>query len=341
VLAALSLTLGTAACSGSDDEAGGSADTELADGAEATAGTVATGAEGTMSPGSEAPADDQEGGELAASGTGVEAGPLELAGPLDDRQIAVEATATLRTDDVRAAVDGITAAATAQDGMVASADVDYAPEVARPDEPTSRATIVVKVPPASLSTVVERLADFGTVTGFDQLAEDVTERLTDLDTRIDNQRQSIARLRGLLAEAANVDVLLKVEARLSDAELELEQLLAGERNLDARVQMSTLTVDVVAIVPGELVAASTEIEPDPDIVEALSAGWTAFVGVLFTIVFGLAAAAPFIVLALVAAVVVFTVRRALTQRRLERPEMGPPSDDPANRRDVVSASRSE
>ena len=45
------------------------------------------------------------------------------------------------------------------------------------------------------------LEDVGDVLSYDQLAEDVTDQLADLDTRIANQRASIERIRELYANA--------------------------------------------------------------------------------------------------------------------------------------------
>ena len=131
-----------------------------------------------------APAEEQ--------GAGRAASLLQLAGP----SIAIEARATVRAEDVRAAVDGVTGMVTRRGGRVASADIDYAPEDGRAEE--SRATLVLAVPPEELATVVDALEDLGTLVAFDQLAEDVTERLIDLDTRIANTRASVERVRALL-----------------------------------------------------------------------------------------------------------------------------------------------
>jgi Domain of unknown function (DUF4349) len=103
---------------------------------------------------------------------------------------------------------------------------------------------VLAVPPEELAVVVDNLDDFGTLVAFDQLAEDVTEQLIDLDSRIDNTRASVARVRLLLAQATDIQGIVRLESELTDREI--EKLLASQRLLEERVAMSTLTLDIVA-----------------------------------------------------------------------------------------------
>jgi hypothetical protein len=310
IRAALIVGLGTvvalAACTATDGNDAGS------DGAAATDATAAAATIADDGGGAEAPADTTAAGEGGAPAGTVAPEPLALGDPLAGRDIAVEATATVETDDVAAAVDGITASVTARGGFVASAAIDYAPDVELGPDAGPRASIVAKVPPSSLGRIVTQLRSFGTVTGFDQLAEDVTEQLADLDVRIANQRASVARLRELVRTATDIEAVVRLEAALTERETELERLLAAQRNLDDRVAMSTLTVDVVASEEARRIGASTEVDdPRPGAVDALQRGWDAFLGVLFTLVLVLAAGAPFIVLALALLLAWLVARRAL------------------------------
>ena len=295
--AAIASVIALAACSGDGgDDMATSADTMPASADAATA-----------------PAEDAGG----SSGGGAELAPLEVA----DRDIALEARASLQTDDVRSAVEQITARVATGGGRVAAADIDYVSDGPEGDRTGSRATLVLEVPPDELHAIVDSFDAFGTVLSFDQFAEDVTDQLADLDTRIANMRASIERVRALYAEATDIDSIVRLEAELTQRETALEQLLASQQALADRVAMSTLTVDV---------AASAEAlggeDDDPGIVDALGAGWSAFVGGLFAIVLVLAAAAPFVMTAIVVALVVLWVLQAVrrrtpvTQERQEQPE---------------------
>ena len=240
-----------------------------------------------------------------AGGSGGETADIAATMQIPGQAIAIEARASLQADDVAAAVDEVTASVTTRGGRVAAADIDYVSDEA-PDERTgSRATLVLEVPPDQLGAVVDALEELGTVLSFDQLAEDVTEQLADLDTRITNLRASIERVRALYSEAVDIDSIVRLEAELTQRETTLEQLLASQQALEDRVAMSTLTVDI-AVTPEVL-----QTDDDPGLADALGAGWDAFVSGLFAIVLVLAAAAPFLATAAVVSLGVLWLRRRL------------------------------
>ena len=286
-----------ACSSGDDDDSGGAAADTAADQAPGTApaATDAVATEGTIAEVG-APADEQ--------GSGRASSLLQVAGP----SIAIEARATMRADDVRAAVDGLTGMVTRRGGRVASADIDYAPEGGGAED--SRATLVLAVPPEELAAVVDALEDLGTLVAFDQLAEDVTERLIDLETRIANTRASVARVRALLEAATDIQGIVRLEVELTDREIELETLLASQRQLEDRVAMSTLTVEIVAAPAAAFGVVSHEFEPPrPGVAEAVADGWGAFVNGAYAVVLVLATIMPFLALAALLAVAVLWVRR--------------------------------
>jgi Domain of unknown function (DUF4349) len=291
VCAALIL-IGACTSGADDDDAGGAAATEV----PGTAPAATAAAADTIAE-TRAPADEQGAGRSSL---------LQLAGP----SIAIEARATLRAEDVRATVDGLTRMVTRRGGRVASADIDYAPEDAGNEE--SRATLVLAVPPGQLATVVDALDDLGTLVAFDQLAEDVTERLIDLDTRIANTRASVARVRALLEAATDIQGIVRLESELTDREIELETLLASQRQLEDRVAMSTLTVEIVAAPQAVFGVVAREFEPPlPGVAEAMADGWGAFVNGAYAVVLVLATIVPFLVVAALLAVAVLWVRRTV------------------------------
>jgi hypothetical protein len=302
------------ACSDDDDDSGGAADTVSGE-------TPAELDEDLAAPGTEAPAateggvsagDDGAAGPSDAAGrpgTGV-AGLLQLAGP----SIAIEARATLRADDVRRAVDGVTGVVARRGGRVASADIDYAPDGGGDDTEESRATLVLAIPPEELAAVVDALEDLGTVLAYDQLAEDVTDRLIDLDSRIANVRVSVARVRALLEAATDIQGIVRLESELTEREIELETLLASQRQLEDRVAMSTLTVEVVPAPPDVFAAVRREFEPpQPGVLEAAADGWGAFVGGAYAVVLVLAVTTPFVIAVALLVFAALWTRRAFSR----------------------------
>jgi acetolactate synthase small subunit len=304
---AAAVVLALAACAGDDDAATSATDAPAARAAEtedASFGVIGQ--------------EEASGGAAPRRGD-ADVTTLQPAG----QQLAIEASATMQTGDVRGAVERITATVAARGGLVASADIDYAAPADVGDDATSRATLVLSVPPGELAAVRSVLDDIGDVLAYDQLAEDVTDQLADLDTRIANQRASIERIRELYASAVDVDAIVRIEAELTNRETALEQLLATQQQVTDRVTMSTLTVDVTS-------SPAAAVAPDGDggtgLADALGAGWSAFAGGLFALVLALAAALPFVVTLLVVAILASTLRQVV-RRRAQRVRSTPSVTD--------------
>ncbi len=218
----------------------------------------------------------------------------------------------MRVEDVRRTVDQVRTAVAAAGGRVASASIAYPDDgdESGGDDVTSSpteeayASLTLLVPPDSLGTVVDRLEELGELARFDQLAEDVTDQLTDLDTRIANARASVERSRELLDQATNLQDLVFLEGELTRRETDLELLLAQQQQLTDRVAMSTLTLEIT-----EQAAAADSPASGGGILDALGDGWDAFATAVLTIVVALAAAAPFLLTLAVALLGFLSVRR--------------------------------
>jgi hypothetical protein len=215
------------------------------------------------------------------------------------------------TSDIRAAVADTLAAAQRNGASVFTADVNIGDE--RDDGSIDGSGyFVVKVAPADLEPLITDLgATVGRLSGRTQDTTDVTDQLVDLDIRIGVERDVIARFQNLLLDATEFQDIVEIERVISERTIALEQLLASQRNLDNRVDRSTLTIQLQYESPvAEIVAA------DDDSIESISdawrAGWDVFVGALFAIGFVLAVAAPFI---LTAALVLGVIWLASRRRR--------------------------
>jgi hypothetical protein len=282
ILAALAIT----ACGGADSD----------DAAEATAESAAT-----LAAGGEAPAADADlvATEEAAR-TGGDAGG---AGTIDlgavGKDVIVEMHVVMSSDDIARSVASITANASGLGGGIASSTVNYGERDG--NSGTGHAVLVVKVPPASVTRLLDGLDTTGTVLSIDQSAQDVTEQLVDLDVRIANARQSVANVRGFMDRTTNLTELVALEGELTRRQTELEQLEAQQRNLSERVALATITVEILPT------AAVPVTEPDDGIADAFGKGWDAFVSVAFGIVYVLAVLAPFLVIALAVAAIAWFV----------------------------------
>ena len=296
-IAALALS----ACTASDDGSAATGDAHESELFHATEAPVADEAPAMDAP-SDVVADADEAATRAGGGPDAGALPWGQIG----RDVAVEMRITMRTDDLRGAVEGILAAAVSGGGGVASSDVDFGGD----DPQRGRATIVVKVPPRELEPLLGRLDELGVVTDIGQDAVDVTDQLVDLDVRIRNAEQSVDRVRALLADASDLREVIDLESELTRRQTDLERLLASQRDLQERVALATVTIRVL---PTEAPVEPIEAEGEPGIVDGLRTGWEASVAVLFGFAYTLAVVAPALVLGLVvlgiAAIVLRSRRR--------------------------------
>lgn len=302
------------ACSASDDA---STSLHVADPMEAPA--AETGAFDTDM-------DDMDDMAAEAPASGSSVSPADGVGGFDlgeiGREVAVEMRIAMRSDDLRATVDGILAAASAGGGGVAATDIDYGTETR-----DGRATVIVKVPPRSLNALLSGLDELGEIVSIGQDAQDVTDQLTDLDVRIRNAEQSVDRVRGLLTEATDLREVIDLESELTRRQTDLERLQASQRNLQDRVALATVTIQVFPTSTPVI----EESDTDPGIRDGFRTGWEAFVGVLFGLVYGLAVIAPLLAVALVVLVIGWRVARARSRRlaAAARPAPPAPSDTTA------------
>ena len=189
---------------------------------------------------------------------------------------------------------------------IASADVDYAPDVDGGGRGVPRHAGAGRAAARSWRRSSTPWRTSARSSAFDQLAEDVTERLIDLDSRIANTRASVARVRALLDAATDIQGSCVSSRSSPTARSSLETLLASQRQLEDRVAMSTLTVEIVAAPPAVFGLVTREFEPPlPGVAEAVADGWGAFVNGAYAVVLVLATIVPFLVVAALGA------RRAL------------------------------
>ena len=275
VALAILVGLGVSACSSSDDSASMSDSTIV--GPEARSG--GGGAE-------ESPADRATAGDSATSLTSG----IDTSG----QALATTAGVTVTTPDIRRAVDDTLTAVRRNDASVSHADVNIGAE--RDDGSVDGSGyLVVQVPPIGLEPLIADLGStVGTVSGRTQDTSDVTDQLVDLEIRISVERDVIERFQLLLTQATEFNDIVDIERVISERTISLEQLLASQRNLANRVEMSTLTISLQYVAPAAEVTAAGDT-----ITDAWHTGWDVFVGVLFSIGLVLAVTSPFLVTAAV------------------------------------------
>ena len=288
--------LALAACFGSDDE-------ESADGAPA----MTTAAAATLSM------DEEAGGYVGAAADAPTEGYLgdEFDIGVIGRDVIIEMRVLVGSDNIQRTVASIMADVSALGGGVAFSKIDYGDRT--DGDGSGFATLVVKVPPEGIDQLLAGLDDTGTVHSISQSAQDVTEQLIDLDVRIRNARESVARVREFMGHTEKLSDLVVLEGELTRRQTDLERLEAQQRNLSERVALSTVTIDVVP-------TGSVGDDDSDTIGDAFSTGWVVFVAVLYRTALVLAVLAPFLIVAALLALLV----RFLVRRRKARTGTAPP-----------------
>ncbi len=268
-----------AACGSSDDDAAtdvsgddaefapqtSSADFEEVEAAQAEEDAGGGGSGGAEPAGSRAPtvepsdgestADDapvegdgDAGGDPAAQGTDTdETDDADTADQLGAGGATVTPTAAdlgrklIFTANVHVEVDDVAAAsAEATEIVEGLGGFVFGQNTVGGTEPSSE--LVFKVLPDDFNATLEALGTVGELRNQSVSTDDVTERIVDLESRIEVADLGVARLRAALEGAATLEDYAEIERLLLDRESELEVMRGQLRTLEDRVDLATITL---------------------------------------------------------------------------------------------------
>ena len=171
------------------------------------------------------------------STTGGGVGGLDSLSPVDiGRDIVFTAQITVAVDDV--AVGG----QAALDAVAPLGGLLFGQQTR--SEPTPRTVLVIKVLPEDFQEALRRLGGIGELRSQIVSAEDVTERIVDIASRITTSETSVERLRALLANAVVLDEIAALERELLNREQSLEQFRGQLRTLEDAVGLATITITI-------------------------------------------------------------------------------------------------
>ncbi len=114
----------------------------------------------------------------------------------------------------------------------------------RSDAGGRNAHLAVRVPSASLDSVIESIVSLGTVTHRRVTAEDVTEQVVDTEARLRNLTALRDRLRALLDQAEGVQDVLAIEKELARVQADLDALQARLDALKDQADLAALSVSI-------------------------------------------------------------------------------------------------
>lgn len=239
------------------------------------------------------------------------------------RELIATGSLSLRVDDIDASAAAVADAAEARGGYVESLNVGSngmivdgrvmdGNSTVMPASPNG-AWVQVRVPADQLTATMDELAGLGEVTASNVSRQDVTDQAVDLRARMTSAEASVARLTELMAQSASVADLIAAESALAERQATLESYQQQLEMLEGQVSMSSLSVD--------LTLAQETVEADPaGFGDGLIAGWNGLVATLNGIVIGLGFLLPWIVVAAVAAVIVWAIGRGIRGRQARRAE---------------------
>ncbi|WP_320784282.1 DUF4349 domain-containing protein, partial [Streptomyces sp. CRN 30] len=256
--------------------------------------------------GAQAPADgaqEEAGGakEEAGGAEGPEGSRATAPSETDAAHIIRTASLDVRVKDVSKALDRARTAAGTAGGYVGDETTE------RDEDGREHTRAVLRVPADSYQELLDALAGTGELLARSAKAQDVTDQVVDVESRIASQRASVARVRELMDRATRLSDVVTLESELSTRQAELESLLARQASLKDRTELATITL---TLSEPPVRAADDEEEPT-GFTDALAGGWDAFVATLRGISVVLGAVLPFAAVAALLALVCYGYANAI------------------------------
>ena len=224
--------------------------------------------------GSGASSSPARGGDRAAvaprapGGRAAAAQPVRLA---PAQAIVYTADLTMRAADVGRAVGEAKSLVAAAGGYVGNESAT--------DDPGSRpsATVTFKIPSARYQGVLDQLASsrVGTRESLRQQADDVTQEVADVDSRVKSAKATLASFRKLLDRASSVSDVVQLEQEISTREADLESLQARQKSLAAQTSYATVTLRLEGTTP-----TARDRHRTTGFAGGVSSGWHAFTAFL-------------------------------------------------------------
>ncbi len=152
------------------------------------------------------------------------------------RDIVFRATIDVEVEDVAAA------GAEARNAVVALGGIVFGESTTTTGLP--RTVLTFKVQPVDFDAALAAISRIGELVDQQISADDVTDRVVDLQSRVTTAESSVERLRNLLDQAGDINILASLENQLLDRETLLEQLRGQLRTLRDQVSLATITLSI-------------------------------------------------------------------------------------------------
>jgi hypothetical protein len=231
----------------------------------------------------------------------------------DDQQLIYTAELTVRAKNVGAALSTATSIVTAAGGYVSTENISGEGS----GQPASKATanVTLKIPAAVYPATLARLtgAGLGTQLSLQQQAQDVTQQVADVGSRVASDEAAITALRALLNRAGSVGGLLTVQDQINSEESDLESMLSQQQALNHETAYATVTLTLVGPKAAVKPKVKRKVVPPPGLASGLTGGWRAFRLTIDWLLAVIGAVAPFAAVVLAIGGAVWWVRRRIAR----------------------------
>jgi hypothetical protein len=231
----------------------------------------------------------------------------------DDQQLIYTAELTVRAKNVGAALSTATSIVTAAGGYVSTENVSGEGS----GQPASKATanVTLKIPAVVYPATLARLtgAGLGTQLSLQQQAQDVTQQVADVGSRVASDQAAITALRALLKRAGSVGGLLSVQDQINSEESDLESMLSQQQALNHETAYATVTLTLIGPKAAAKPKAKPKPVPPPGLAGGLTGGWRAFRLSIDWLLAVIGAVAPFAAVLVAIAGAVWWVRRRIAR----------------------------
>jgi Domain of unknown function (DUF4349) len=192
-----------------------------------------------------------------------------------DQQLIYTAQLTVRASKVATALSRATSIVTAAGGYVSAENSSGGP--GQPAAAAS-ASVTLKIPAALYQATLGELtgSGLGAQLALSQQAQDVTQQVADVGSRVASDEAAITQLRALLKDAGNVGGLLNVQDQINSEESDLESMLAQQQALNHETAYATVTLTILGPKAPAKAQAKHKPVPPPGLASGLTGGWRAF-----------------------------------------------------------------
>ena len=134
------------------------------------------------------------------------------------------------------------------------------------------ASLTIRVPSARFTEALRQLRALdGDVTSSTVDGKDVTDQFVDLKARLTAKQAEELRYNALLARAATIDEILKIDAALSNVRTQIEQLQGQVNSIASRTRFSVITMSITPAVTPIVTPITPAWDPAKTVATAFAA----------------------------------------------------------------------